>query len=135
MTRITIHSWHQQTFDDRTLPSSPSLSLQIAGPDAHDWANIAHALIDTGADATIVPDSILSKLAVVEWDKARLRSQGGEYRPVYRYEVDLRISGRVFASVLVVADELSEDVIIGRDILNRLRFLYDGPSQQLLLVE
>lgn len=45
------------------------------------------------------------------------------------------LENRTFASILVVADDVGEDVIIGRDLLNRLRFLYDGPAQQLLLVE
>ncbi len=135
MTRLAIHSWHQQAFNDTLLPSSPSLSVQVAGPDEHDWLTVATALVDTGADATIMPDSLLSSILVVEWDQARLRSQWGEYRLVYRYEVDLRIGDRTFSSVLVVADDVGEDVIIGRDVLNRLRFLYDGPAQQLVLVE
>jgi len=135
MTRFTFQSWHQQAFDDSTSPASPLFALQIAGPDEQDWFDIVHALIDTGADATVIPETILSQIAVMEWDQARLRSQWGEYRLVYRYEVDLRIENRTFASVLVVADEVGEDVIIGRDVLNRLRFLYDGPAQQLRLVE
>lgn len=109
--------------------------MQVAGPDEHDWLTVATALVDTGADATIMPDSLLSSILVVEWDQARLRSQWGEYRLVYRYEVDLRIGDRTFSSVLVVADDVGEDVIIGRDVLNRLRFLYDGPAQQLVLIE
>lgn len=128
MTRFALQSWHQQAFDGSTSPPLPLLSLQIAGPDEQDWLEIVHALVDTGADATVIPDAM-------EWDQARLRSQWGEYRFIYRYEVDLRIENRTFASILVVADDVGDDVIIGRDVLNRLRFLYDGPAQQLLLVE
>lgn len=135
MTRTTIQSWHQQAFNTTVPPASPHLSLQVAGPDVYDWIDIDSALIDTGADATVIPDAVLSRTLAVEWDQARMRSQWGEYRLVYRYEVDLRIGGRTFASILVVADDMGTDVIIGRDVLNRLRFLYDVPSQQLHLVE
>lgn len=135
MTRHTIYSWHQQTFDNTTLPPSPALSLQIAGPDAYDWLDLTGTLVDTGANATIVPDSILSRILAVEWDQARMRSQWGEYRLVYRYEVDLRIGSRTLSSILVVADDAGTETIIGRDVLNRLRFFYDGPAQQLMLVE
>jgi len=133
--RFTVRSWYQQPFDDTTVPPSPVLSLQIAGPEADDWLNIPTALVDTGADATIIPDALLSQILAVEWDQARLRSQWGEFRLVYRYEIDIRIHGRTFASVLVVADDMGHDVVLGRDLLTRLRFFYDGPAQQFILVE
>lgn len=135
MTRLVVHSWHQQSFDHTTFPSSPSFSLQIAGPEVNDWIDISAALLDTGADATIIPERLLSQIMAAEWDQARLRSQWGEYRVIFRYEVDLRIADRIFASILVVADDVGDDVIIGRDLLNRLRFLYDGSAQQLVFVE
>ncbi len=101
----------------------------------NDWIDISAALLDTGADATIIPERLLSQIMAAEWDQARLRSQWGEYRVIFRYEVDLRIADRIFASILVVADDVGDDVIIGRDLLNRLRFLYDGSAQQLVFVE
>lgn len=75
MARFTVHSWHQQMFDATTTPPSPVLSLQIAGPEADDWIAVSTALVDTGVDATIVPDALLSQILAVEWDQARLRSQ------------------------------------------------------------
>lgn len=135
MARFTVHSWHQQMFDATTTPPSPVLSLQIAGPEADDWIAVSTALVDTGADATIVPDSLLSQILAVEWDQARLRSQWGEFRLVYRYEIDIRIGDRTFSSILVVADDMGEEVILGRDLLARLRFFYDGPAEQVTLVE
>lgn len=135
MTRLIVHSWYEQSFDHTTFPPSPSVSLQIAGPDVNDWLDIDAVLLDTGADATIIPERLLSQIMAAEWDQARLRSQWGEYRVVFRYEIDLRIADRTFASILVVADDMGDEMIIGRDLLNRLRFLYDGSAQQLILVE
>jgi predicted aspartyl protease len=132
--KFTVHSWHQQPFDNTITPPSPVLSLQIAGPEADDWIDVATALVDTGADATIIPDTLLSQILAVEWDEARLRSHWGEYRLVYRYEIDIRIHGRTFSSILVVADDTGHDVVLGRDLLTRLRFFYDGPAQQFILV-
>jgi predicted aspartyl protease len=109
--------------------------LQIAGPEADDWLNVPAGLVDTGADATIIPERLLSQILAAEWDQARLRSHWGEYRFVHRYEIDIRIGGRTFASVLVVADDLGDDIILGRDLLNQLRFLYDGPARQFILIE
>lgn len=47
----------------------------------------------------------------------------------------MRIGGRTFSSILVVADDMGDQVILGRDLLTRLRFFYDGPAEQLTLVE
>jgi hypothetical protein len=54
---------------------------------------------------------------------------------VYRYEIDVRIGNRIFPSLLVIADDVGDGVILGRDLLNQLRFLYDGPASQFILVE
>ena len=53
-------------FDATTTPPSPVLSLQIAGPEADDWITVSTALVDTGADVTIVPDALLSQILAVE---------------------------------------------------------------------
>ncbi len=135
MARFALHPWHQQFFDNTTIPPSPVLTLQIAGPEADDWLDVPTALVDTGADATIIPDTLLSQILAIEWDEARLRSHWGEYRVVYRYEIDIRVAGRTFSSILVVADDVGHDVVLGRDLLARLRFFYDGPAQQFTLVE
>ncbi|MFN8488119.1 MAG: hypothetical protein U0350_11040 [Caldilineaceae bacterium] len=135
MARLTLYSWHQQRFDARTTPAAPVLSLQIAGPDENDWLAVPHALVDTGADATMIPDALLSQIQAVEWDQARLRSQWGEFRVVYRYEIDIRIADRTFPSVLVVADDIGDEVIIGRNLLAQLRFFYEGPDLRLTLIE
>jgi predicted aspartyl protease len=135
MARLTIHSWYQQVFDNSTVPQSPVLPVQIAGPEADDWIDVPAALVDTGADATMIPDAFLSQIQAAEWDQARLRSHWGEFRLVYRYEIDMRIGGRTFAGVLVVADDVGDEIILGRDLLNQLRFLYDGPARQFILVE
>ena len=135
MPRLTLHSWQQQAFDATTTPPSPVLAMQIAGPEANDWLNVPLALVDSGADATFIPDALLSQILAAEWDEARVRSQWGEFRHVYRYEIDVRIGNRIFPSLLVIADDVGDGVILGRDLLNQLRFLYDGPARQVILVE
>jgi predicted aspartyl protease len=128
-------SWHKHEFDLSYTPPAPALSIQIAGPEASDWIQIDQALIDTGADATMIPQRLLEQILAAEWDQAWLSSQWGERRLVYRYEIDLRIGERVFAGVLVVADDQGDEVVLGRGLLNRLRFLVDGPQQTVELLE
>lgn len=128
-------SWFQATYSLEYNPPAPGLPVQIAGPDMGDWISIGFGFIDTGADITIVPEAFLSRIAAVEWDQAWLRSQWGEPRLVYRYEIDVRIEEHVYASVLVVADDLGDELVLGRDFLNRLRLLLDGPAHLVKLFE
>jgi len=56
----------------------------------------------------------------------RLRSHWGESRPVAVHMVDLEIAGQRLPAVEVVADDLGEDVLLGRNVLNKLILLLDG---------
>lgn len=135
MTHRTITSWSQFTFDNTYVPPVPRLSIEISGPNENNWLPVANAIIDTGADWTIVPEKILHNIDAYEWDLAGLRSQWGESRLVYRYEVDIRIESRTFPNVLVVSDEMGDEMIIGRNLLNWLRLLIDGLNQTIDLID
>ena len=86
------------------------------------------ALIDTGADATLIPAPHLRGIGARRVFEVGLRSQWGERRVVYLYLVDVHISGVTLPGVYVVGDEKGDEVILGRDVLNRLRITLDGPA-------
>jgi len=48
---------------------------------------------------------------------------------VLMYLVDAQIGSLTVTEIEVVGDELSDEVVIGRDVLNRLRLLLDGPDE------
>jgi hypothetical protein len=50
------------------------------------------------------------------------------------YLIDVKISGVTLAGVYVVGDDMGNEVVIGRDVLNRLRLTLDGPALQLRLL-
>lgn len=93
------------------------------------------AMIDTGADASLVPVSHLNQIAARRVFEATLRSQWGERRRVYLYLVDLQVADLTLPGVYVVGDELGNETILGRDVLNRLRLLLDGRNQLTQLLE
>ena len=57
------------------------------------------------------------------------RSQWGERHPVMMYLVDVQIGDLILPGLEVVGDEVSGEIVLGRDILNRLRILLDGPKE------
>ena len=58
-----------------------------------------------------------------------LRSQWGEQRSVFLYLVDLEINGVTLPAVYVAGDEVGNEVVLGRNVLNKLVVTLDGPRK------
>jgi hypothetical protein len=86
------------------------------------------ALVDSGADGTIVPIVHLNEIRASPTAEMTMRSQWGERRRVLLFLVDVQIGEVTLPGIEVVGDELSDEVILGRDVMNRLRILLDGPA-------
>lgn len=93
------------------------------------------ALIDSGADGTIEPVTYLHEILAPPTQEMIMRSQWGESRQVILYLVDVQIGDVVLPGIEVVGDELSDEAILGRDVLNRLRILLDGPAKNVTVSE
>jgi hypothetical protein len=92
------------------------------------------ALVDTGADGTVVPLRILQEAGFrPNRQRRRLFSVQSNQPPetVLGYAVSLRVGDLVLSDVDVYGSRTVDDVILGRNVLNRLRFIYDGPQQLL----
>lgn len=113
-------------YDAQFIPPFPVLPIQIRAVGESGGSDQLMAQVDTGADATLVPVALINAIGAEEYDNARVRSHWGEYRNVSLYLVDMEIAGETLPGVEVVADEEGADVLLGRNILNRLILLLDG---------
>lgn len=52
----------------------------------------------------------------------------GERRQVFLYLVDVQIGDVTVPGLYVVGDEVGQESVLGRNVLNRLRLLLDGPA-------
>ena len=57
-----------------------------------------------------------------------MRGQWDEWRPVLMYMVDVRVDTITIAGLYVVGDTMGDEIVLGRNYLNCLRLLLDGPS-------
>ena len=60
-----------------------------------------------------------------------MRSHWGEWRFVKIGVIDMALDGILLPAVEVVADEKSDIILLGRNVLNRLILLLDGPGRQM----
>lgn len=73
-------------------PPFPSLAIHLGYPEESLRLGPLDALVDTGADGTLVPLALLDELNAPLVDQIRLRSQWGEVRLASLYTVDMGIA-------------------------------------------
>ena len=117
-----------QPYDQNRLPPIPVLNVWLAVPDSNDWHGPFPAIVDSGADLTIVPLGVLSHLAAPYLKRAVLRSQWEERQVVFLHEIDLKIGDLVLPGIDVAGDDISHDLLLGRNALNRLDLRLEGPK-------
>jgi len=119
------------------FPYAPVLPVRLSVPHEAAHADIFSALIDTGADFTLVPLACLVQIDAPESRYAYVRGLWGEQRQVTLYLVDLHLEGGVLPGVEVagIDDEDDQEIVLGRNVLNQLFLLLDGPHLQTDVLE
>ena len=113
----------------RYRPPLPTLKIMLRASDSSGTrTELLPALLDTGADITSVPVRILHSIGARPLDEVRLRSHWGHAVSVITYLVDVEVSATVLPTVEVASDTTNAEIVLGRDVLNHLLVLIDGPG-------
>jgi predicted aspartyl protease len=83
------------------------------------------ALVDSGADATMIPINLLRKIRALVVETRRLRGVTGSSKVVQLYGVTIRIEGFVLPAVHVIAT-VGDEATLGRNVLNHLIVTLNG---------
>lgn len=113
------------------FPPAPSLDIRLTYPNGSFAGELLSAFVDTSADGTLIPLRLLDEIGAPIVDETRIRSHWGGWRSVDLYTVDIEVAGLRFPAVEVVGDERSDEIILGRNFLNWLTLLLDGPSRRI----
>lgn len=114
-------------FDATYDPPFPAIEVVLRNDDRDRRTDVLPALLDTGSDGTLVPVDRLWEIRATPLSDARIRSHWGEMRRVQLFSVDIQIDQVVLPSVVVVGDEQGDEIILGRNVLNKLTAVLDGP--------
>jgi predicted aspartyl protease len=121
------------------IPPAPILEIKLSPPREGMQTDSLVALIDTGADFTLVPLDWLLQIDAPEVRYAYLRGLWSEQRQATLYLVDLHFDSTVLPGIEVIGLEHDEDddqeIILGRNVLNKLILLLDGPSEQVDILD
>jgi predicted aspartyl protease len=122
-------------YDSAYDPPAPVLSIRLAAPGEPPQVRPLSVVVDTGSDGTLIPTHYLEQVEAIDLGDAILHGVLGEAREVHLYEVDLHIGARLLPSVIVVGDDQGSEVLLGRNVLNKLILLLDGQTGETELFE
>jgi hypothetical protein len=124
------------------FPPAPVLPVRLSQPGGPSQTETKLALIDTGGDFTTIPLNWLLQIDAPEVRWAYLRGLWSEQRPVTHYLVDLHFEKGALPGIEVVGideddieTEDDNEIVLGRNVLNQLVLLLDGPDQQTDILE
>lgn len=115
-------------YDDTYSPPTPVCQVSFSVARTAQSVGPLGAILDTGADGTLVPQRYLDAIGARRVMETGLRSQWGERRVVYLYLVTLHIGEIELPGTYVVGDERSDEIVLGRNVLNHLKIWLDGPE-------
>lgn len=111
-------------------PPAPVARVTLRDPQSRATVSDVLLLVDTGADVTLLPRTAVEQLGVPLLPGQQYELMGFDGSTSFASVVllDLRFLKRAFRGRYLLLEE--ERGILGRDILNHVRLLLDGPQQQ-----
>jgi predicted aspartyl protease len=89
------------------------------------------AQLDPGADRTVIPVVVLEALGALPIRRIPVAGLGGHVSELTTYLVNIVLHDKPPVTVEVLGSADETFTLLGRDILNRYRILFDGPNLML----
>ena len=118
------------TYDSDSFdPPAPVAKVTLRNIRSGDTSGEVPALVDTGADITLIPQSAVAEIAVEAVSGARYELAGfdGNTSAAQSAELDLLFLGKAIRGRYLLYDQ--DYGILGRDVLNLVKLLMDGPGR------
>jgi predicted aspartyl protease len=116
-------------YDSSFDPPAPVVPLRVGPPDAEPEV-LLHAIVDSGADCTVLPAEIASALRLPPVGGLRLLTFSGDAESVPVHSASVALAGVTLLRPIAFFGEVS---ILGRDLLQDFRAVLDGPASRLTL--
>jgi predicted aspartyl protease len=112
-------------YDATLIPPGPMVDVTIQPIGRAEPRTTLPGKLDTGADITVIPPSLVNDLQLIPEMPIVMTSYDGIETRRVAYFVDLEIAGRKLESIEVVAAPRN-NILLGRDILNHFSITLNG---------
>lgn len=112
-------------YDKDYHPAMPLIEVNVKPVGSKDGLALT-ALVDSGADATMIPEAHLKQLGVSRSGWANMRGVAGISYRVPVYIVSLSIGQMRIGAIRVAGDRQNTQMILGRDVLNQFVVTLNG---------
>jgi len=108
-------------------PPAPVAHVTLRNPATGAILSNVPMLIDTGADATLLPSNAIEQLGIAVGEDTNIEVQvfDGEIKRLKLVKLELYFLDKKFTGEYLLVDRPIG--ILGRNILKNLRILFDGP--------
>lgn len=117
------------TYDrERFDPPAPVARVDVRNPETGETAAAVLMVIDSGADATLLPRPVVDALEIPRLEQRyRLEAFDGTRSEGEAVRAQIGFLGRSFTGQFLVGE--GDVGVLGRNVLNRVRVLLDGPAE------
>lgn len=122
-------------YDNSYYPSAPVMEITIQDADVSEHKITFVALVDSGADASMIPIHILETIDATYITTKAMRGIMGPANPVDMYLVTIEIGEAIVPMVEVIALQQGAEAIVGRDVLNHLVVTLNGLANMLEIAQ
>lgn len=116
-------------YNKQVDPPAPLVHVVVRRADGGAVSQPIPALVDSGADRTVIPLALAEELALPQAGIIELAGLNQTVSTLPIHVVQLSIGDLPAAIVEVLAAAGEQYALLGRDALNRYRFVLDGPAQ------
>ena len=114
-------------YDDRYDPPAPMVPLRVSNPTGVDGVLLT-VLVDTGADATVIPESVAEQLGLPVVGYAEITGVGGAKQEIAMHAAVVHLAG---VEIMLRVAAFEGERLVGRDLLGHLVARLDGPRRAL----
>ena len=118
-------------YNTQIQPAAPFVHLLLRNPANGRELTSAPAQIDSAADRTVLPQALVDSLDLAQIGSMLIGGLGGITYTLPTYVVQIGIHDLPVQTVKVVASADEHWTLLGRDILNNVRLVLDGPKSAL----
>lgn len=117
---------HSHDKDSSYHPAMPIIEIQVARRVNEEPVTL-NAIVDSGADATQIPNSVLNQLQARKAGSGWLTvSSGARYREnTYKVVIEIGSYRPIYVDIVGMDQD---EIIVGRDVLNQFVVTLDAPG-------